>query len=137
MESNPVHTLLALADALGEVRAEIRALKAREAQLRQALLDACPNRPVTGRRYEVRLRESTRRTLDRERLPAAILGDEWFWKTSRSQTVVTHARSPDPGRAEAAPGVHGVPPPRAGQAAFDFADGAGAGEEELDVLEDC
>jgi hypothetical protein len=81
-----------LADALGDVRAEIQALKAREATLRQALIEARPNGPITGERYEVIVRENQRRVFDRDSLPKAILGDHRFWMTRVSKTVVTRPR---------------------------------------------
>lgn len=85
----------ALADALGDVRAEIRSLRAREADLRQALIDARPNGPVSGHRFEVVVRENQRRVFDRDSLPGAILGDERFWMTRISSTVVTRSCGSD------------------------------------------
>ncbi len=94
-----------LADALGDVRAEIKALKAREAALRQALIEARPNGPIAGRRYEVIVREHQRRVFDRDSLPKAILGDHRFWMTRVSRTVVTRPHASDPAAAPAA-GFH-------------------------------
>ena len=96
-----------LADALGDVRAEIRVLRAREATLRQALIEARPNGPVAGQRYEVFIRENQRRVFDRDSLPKAILHDDRFWMTRVSQTVVTRALDAKGGavvRPEAWPG---------------------------------
>ncbi len=87
-QSLPLNTL---ADALGDVRAEIQSLRAREAVLRQALIDARPNGPVSGQRFEVFVRETERRVFDRDSLPGAILGDDRFWMTRTSRTVVTRA----------------------------------------------
>lgn len=95
MEHATHQPLTALADALGEVRAEIRSLRAREAVLRQALIDARPNGPVAGRRFEVVVRENERRVFDRDSLPGAILGDERFWMTRISSTVVTRTCDSD------------------------------------------
>lgn len=83
--------LNALADELGDVRAEIRALRAREADLRQALIDAHPNGPVAGQRFEVVVREKARRVFDRDSLPGAILGDDRFWMIRTARTVVTRS----------------------------------------------
>ena len=80
-----------LADALGAVREEIKALKTREAELRDALLNARPNGPLTGRRFAVTVREGTRRSIDTAALPDAILRDARFWKTSTTRSVVTKA----------------------------------------------
>ena len=93
--------LNALADALGDVRAEIRVLRAREADLRQAVIDARPNGPVSGQRYEVTIHEAERRVFDRDALPKAILADHRFWMTRTSRTVVTRASGP--ARAPTAP----------------------------------
>lgn len=78
-----------LADALGAVRAEIKALKAREATLRAALLETRPNGPVEGHRFAVSVRESTRRSIDTNALPDAIQRDDRFWKISTTRTVIT------------------------------------------------
>lgn len=110
MEQTPSLSPQNLADALGEVRAEIRTLKAREAALRRALLDVRPNGPVTGAHYEVSVRETRRRVLDRNRLPDSILGDDRFWTTSLSRTVVTRARSAT-GAAQSRPPQGGAAPP--------------------------
>ena len=80
-----------LADALGSVRAEIAALKTREAQLRAAIL-AAP-RPETGREFEVFIRQSTSRRLNRAALPDAILSDPRYWIETATTTVLTRARS--------------------------------------------
>ncbi|MCB1328457.1 MAG: hypothetical protein KDK28_02940 [Maritimibacter sp.] len=93
MDRTPPLRLHDLADALGVVRAEIQALKAREAELRAALIAARPNGPLTGRHYEVTLRPSRRRLFDRTRLPQEILDDARYWKTSVSQTLVARALS--------------------------------------------
>lgn len=136
MEMKPVPDMPALADALGAIRVQIRALKAREAELRAALLAARPNGTVAGRQFEVELRESTRRVLDRARLPSAILDDERFWKTSVSQTLLTRALKSGeaPGDSPAAVPGAGVPRPR--QAAFDFADDPAQAQDDLVLFED-
>ena len=99
MDQTPPLRLHDLADALGAVRAEIRALKARETELRAALIAARPNGPVTGRHFEVQIRTKERRVFDRDALPKAILGDHRFWMTKASQTVVTRAFDTGPSHA--------------------------------------
>ena len=99
-----------LADALGDIRAEIRALRAREAALRQALIEARPNGPIMGQRYEVTVRENQRRVFDRDSLPKAILGDDRFWMTRVSKTVVTRSlnaagAAPETGRGPSEPAL--------------------------------
>lgn len=89
-----------IADELGEVRAQIAALKAREAALRRRLIDHRPNGPVRGARFTVRVEERPeytfdtallpdsiladpafcRRHLDAEKLPAAIVQDDWYYR---------------------------------------------------------
>lgn len=88
-----------LADALGDTRAEIRALRTREAELRKALIDARPNGPVSGQRYSVTIRRGERRVFDRDALPDAILCDPRFWMTRASTTVVTRPNDSDGARA--------------------------------------
>lgn len=83
-----------LADALGAVRDEIKALKAREAQLRTALLETRLNGPVAGHKFVVSIRESTRRSIDTNALPDSIRRDDRFWKTSTTRTVVTKSLAP-------------------------------------------
>jgi len=74
------------ADELAEIRAEIRRLKAREAELREALLETGG---ADGLNWHVTIVEQRRRTLDREALPAAILDDPRYWKDSVSRIVKT------------------------------------------------
>ena len=86
-----------LADALGDVRAEIKALKAREAELRQTLLAMRPNGPIEGARFDVTIRRCERRLIDKTRLPDFILHDDRYWKRSHTDTVVTRLRrAPSP-----------------------------------------
>ncbi|MEL7212540.1 MAG: hypothetical protein AAGK92_07750 [Pseudomonadota bacterium] len=76
-----------LADELGAIRAHVKALKAREQAVRQALLAARPNGRVTGMRYAVRVVNSTSRRFDRAALPDAILQDPRYWREVCSLTV--------------------------------------------------
>lgn len=80
-----------LADALGDVRGQIRALREREAQLRQAILDARPNGTVEGGQYVVELRQQTRRRFDPKFLPDHIRNDPRYWTVTSSAAVITRA----------------------------------------------
>lgn len=82
------------ADELELVRAEIKRLKAREAELRAAVLDESAE---PGQDWRVEVVEQRRRTLDRMALPPEIAGDPRYWKESVSRVVKTvsvHARRP-------------------------------------------
>ncbi|MEM6906034.1 MAG: hypothetical protein AAF568_09085 [Pseudomonadota bacterium] len=76
---------LSPADELGLLRDEIRRLKAREAELREALISEPAAR--RGADFRVEVKEQTRRTFDRTLLPPEITDDPRFWKTSVSQVV--------------------------------------------------
>jgi hypothetical protein len=80
-----------LADALGSVRAEIAALKAREAELRAAIL-ASPQRE-TGREFEVFVRRGTSRRINHDALPSDVLHSPEYWTETRTVTVITRPRS--------------------------------------------
>ncbi|KMW58844.1 hypothetical protein AIOL_003825 [Candidatus Rhodobacter oscarellae] len=86
-----------LADALGQVRAEMKALKAREEALREALLEARANAPIQGERFVATIRRGTRRSFDAKSLPAAIRDDPRYWKETASCTVLIRERA---GKAE-------------------------------------
>ena len=80
-----------LADALGSVRAEIAALKAREEGVRRAIL-VSPVRE-TGREFDVFVRRSTQRRINKDALPAAILNDPRYWTERRTETVITRSKT--------------------------------------------
>jgi len=82
--------MAALADALGDVRARIKALKSEEAKLRRAILDARPNGPVSGRGYCVDVRVRTSRRFDAKLLPEAIRNDPAYCKVTETRTVITN-----------------------------------------------
>jgi len=96
---------LGLADALGSVRAEIAALKDREQHLRAAIL-ASPRRE-TGREFDVFIRRTTSRRLNRAALPDAILSDPRYWTETVTETVLTRARNGPPRRSFDQPGPAG------------------------------
>lgn len=85
---------LGLADALGSVRAEIAALKEREAHLRAAIL-ASPRRE-TGREFDVFIRRNTSRRLNRAALPDAILSNPRYWIETTTTTFLTRTRATAP-----------------------------------------
>ncbi|MEZ5716816.1 MAG: hypothetical protein R3D85_17695 [Paracoccaceae bacterium] len=90
------------ADELGEIRARIRALQAREADLRQALLDD-PGL-VRGERFQADIRRQTRRVFLRDRLPPDILNRADLWEQRDSPVVSLRPRGPAaPAPARAAP----------------------------------
>jgi len=88
-------TLQELADAMGDARAQIKLLRAYEADLRHAILERRLNGAVNGAMFELRVRRSTVRRIDKAQLPASILQDDRFWVTNDTMTVVTkpHQRS--------------------------------------------
>lgn len=103
-----------LADALGNVRRQIRTLEAREKALRKAILQACPNRGVSGREFVVEVREQKRRRFNHRALPAHLRDDPRFWSSTICKVLVTRAQ----------------PKPRASR------DCTLSAEENLDVLEE-
>jgi hypothetical protein len=75
------------ADELELVRAEIKRLKAREAELRAAMLEGGDTEP--GQDWRVEVVEQRRRTLDRAALPPEIAADPRFWKERVARVVKT------------------------------------------------
>ena len=75
------------ADELELVRAEIKRLRKREAELRGAVLDEGGAEP--GQDWRVEVVEQRRRTLDRAALPPEIAGDPRYWKERVSRVVKT------------------------------------------------
>lgn len=84
-----------IADELGDIRALIRTLKAREEELRRRILDRRPNGDTSGARWTLSVRNGTRRSLDRTRLPPDILNDPRYWKETAAQTVVCRPLNED------------------------------------------
>lgn len=87
------NSLTVLADALGDVRGQIASLKAREAELRRAILEAGPEEEVTGGRYTIEVRQSTDRSFDPTFLPVHLRDNPRYWKVRHCQTVVTRLQS--------------------------------------------
>lgn len=78
-----------LADALGELRQRIRALKEEEAGLRQAILDARPNGAITGAQFTLQVRVQSRRRFDTKLLPDHIRDDPRYWHETQCRTLTT------------------------------------------------
>lgn len=74
------------ADELASVRAQIRTLEAREAELRNGFLSGALN--PRGQYVSVEIKPQSRRTLDREALPRAIKEDPAFWRVTKVNSVV-------------------------------------------------
>lgn len=80
-------------EELFEVRAEIRALRAREAELRAFFLEnAAPDERV-GPLHQVAIQTGRRRVFDPTHLPAPIREDPRYWsdRTSRVVKVIRRA----------------------------------------------
>lgn len=92
--------IFGLVDALGDVRRQIASLKAREAELRAAILEARPNGHVTGRDFMLEVRRQTRRRFNPKALPRHLQDDPRFWSVTHSQTVLTR---PAPGSVRTGP----------------------------------
>jgi hypothetical protein len=75
------------ADELELVRAEIKRLRAREAELRSVLLEEDGAEP--GQDWRVEVVEQRRRTLDRAALPPEISRDPRYWKERVARVVRT------------------------------------------------
>ena len=90
------------ADELELVRAEIKRLRAREAELRAALLEEGGGEP--GQDWRVEIVEQRRRTLDRAALPREIGDDPRYWREHVARVVKTVSV-----RARAAPAAEGGP----------------------------
>lgn len=73
-------------DALGDVRARIRALEAEEKQLRQQLLAQGPGTFV-GARFRVRIEEKSQKRFSKDRLPPDISNDPTYWLTEKRTYV--------------------------------------------------
>lgn len=101
------------ADALYEIRAAIKALRAEEAALKAQLARAGID-GRQGRHWRVEIAVQRDRVFDPRRLPPAIRGDPTFWRDRETRRVVLRPISP-------APPATGDPGPSAGT---DAADGA-------------
>lgn len=84
------------AEELFEIRAEIRALKAREAELRAYFLTGARVADRRGPRHEIAVTDQRRRVFARNRLPAAILEDPRYWRQKLSRVVKLLPRAPVP-----------------------------------------
>lgn len=77
------------------VRTELAALKKEEAALRRVVL-AMPDGRHHGKTGAINIVTRKTRTLDRTRIPSAILEDPGVWKTTKTRYVtVVSSRRPD------------------------------------------
>lgn len=84
------------AEELFELRARIRALKAREAELRAFFLNAARPADRRGLAHEVTVVRQRRRVFVRERLPREVLNDPVYWELRHSSVVKLITRAPEP-----------------------------------------
>lgn len=87
-----------LVDALAKVQSELRALKAEEQALREAILSARPNGPVSGAAHVLTLRPVSTRQIDPERLPPHVRDDPGIW-ARHDEMVFDITRTPPRPRA--------------------------------------
>lgn len=87
-----------IADELGDIRALIRTLRSREAELRARILSARPNAPLQGSGWVVTVRKGTTRRIRTDALPDEIRRDPQYWSETPTTTVVT-SRSAEPSQA--------------------------------------
>lgn len=85
-------------DEFAEIRTRIRALKAREAELRDRFLAG--DVALESNRHRIELRTQMRRVFLRDRLPASVLANPDHWEHRPSQIVsvrdlVPEADDPD------------------------------------------
>ncbi|MWD29164.1 hypothetical protein E0K89_016920 [Aquicoccus sp. SCR17] len=73
------------ADELAHVRAEIRALRAREAELRDGFLAG--RLDPSGIEARIRVKQSRRKVFLRERLPTRLQTDPALWETRLCRVV--------------------------------------------------
>jgi len=78
------------ADELAELRVQMRALKARELELRKRLLHG--HCGLQGKAHQVVLRQHKRRVFIKERLPDYVLAEPSLWETRTLTHVVTEER---------------------------------------------
>ncbi len=94
-----------LADALGALRQDIRALQAREKNVRDRLV-ALATRDIQGTRFKVLVESKRHSRFDKSLLPKSISEDRSFWK-NEARTIVRvfplDDNSCSPKRAEGAP----------------------------------
>tara|TARA_R110002124_G_scaffold210809_2_gene377243 strand:- start:82 stop:369 length:288 start_codon:yes stop_codon:yes gene_type:complete len=77
-----------IADELGDLRALIRTLKAREAELRRRIIEHRPNAPLEGARFSVTIKASSARRFCPALLPDHIRNDERYIKRKSTRYVI-------------------------------------------------
>ena len=78
--------VMSLVDELAELRLELARARAREAELREALL-AGPPALRTGRWHRAEIATQSRRLFDKALLPEVIRACPDYWREQRSQIV--------------------------------------------------
>ncbi|RME15170.1 MAG: hypothetical protein D6801_07885 [Alphaproteobacteria bacterium] len=107
------------AEELHEIRSEIRALKAREAELCAWFLSGAPPTHLRGPAHEVRIGWNRHRVFQVELLPDAILEDPTMWEL-RASPVIELVPAP-PMRDCAPQGFMALPPAPAAAGAMGLA----------------
>ena len=82
------------AEELAQIRAEIRQLQAREAELRAGFLTG--DSPCEGPMHRVCVEERSTRVFDKTRLPEAILQNPRFYRDQISARVVLELATDEP-----------------------------------------
>ncbi|AUC52718.1 hypothetical protein CDO87_05705 [Sagittula sp. P11] len=72
-------------DELAQLRAQMRRLKAREAELRAQVLSG--NAPPISNRHRVEIVRQRRPDFVKDKLPEHVLNDPWYWETRETQVV--------------------------------------------------
>ncbi|MEL7462042.1 MAG: hypothetical protein AAFX45_09955 [Pseudomonadota bacterium] len=79
-------------EEFARIKNEIKALKAREQELRQGFLDGARLR---SNAHEVVVKTQKRKVFLRDRLPGSILDDPSFWEERETQVVSVRALDDD------------------------------------------
>jgi hypothetical protein len=78
----------------GDLRALIRTLKLREAELRQRMIAHRLNAPLEGAQYTVTLRSTERRVFDTALLPDSIRTDSRYISMKTTMTITAKRQTP-------------------------------------------
>lgn len=82
-----------IADELGDLRALIRTLRQREAELRRRIIEHRPNGLLEGERYRIELRTAQSRRFDPALLPEQIRSDPRYNRLKHSTTLRAKLRN--------------------------------------------
>ena len=81
-------------DTYAKLKSDIRALEEQAAALRATFLR--PGARLRSNRYEVVIRQQTRRTFQKDLLPAEVLNDPRYWVETSSEVVLVHSLETQP-----------------------------------------